>query len=123
MRGAAATPAAGIDVQRRRRGVDDVRALCSGPGKLCQALAITREHDGLPLDSEPFQLLARAREPDIVAGPRIGISQAIELPWRFGLAGSPFLSRPFNRRLRDGATAAEAGSPRRSVSRRGLGEL
>jgi len=78
---------------RARRAVEHDRALCSGPGKLCQALAITREHDGLPLDSEPFQLLARAREPDIVAGPRIGISQAADLPWRYGLAGSRFLSR------------------------------
>ena len=82
-----------LELMRARRAVEHDRALCSGPGKLCQALAITREHDGLPLDSEPFQLLARAREPDIVAGPRIGISQAADLPWRYGLAGSRFLSR------------------------------
>jgi DNA-3-methyladenine glycosylase len=89
----ALAPAHGLDLMRARRGVEDERALCSGPGKLCQALAITRDHDGLPLDREPFQLLARTRELEIVAGPRIGISQAAELPWRYGLAGSRFLSR------------------------------
>jgi DNA-3-methyladenine glycosylase len=119
----ALAPTHGLDAMRVRRGLEDERALCSGPGKLCQALAITRDHDGLPLDREPFSLVPRAREPAVVVGPRIGISQAVDLPWRFGLADSPFVSRPFNRRLRDGATAAEAGSPRRSVSRRGLGEL
>ena len=98
-----------LELMRARRAVEHDRALCSGPGKLCQALAITREHDGLPLDGEPFQLLARAREPDIVAGPRIGISQAAALPWRYGLADSPFLSRPFNPRLRDGATGSGGG--------------
>ncbi len=118
----ALAPTHGLEAMRARRGVEDERALCSGPGKLCQALAIARSHDGLPLDREPFRLLPRAREPEVIAGPRIGISQAVERPWRYGLAGSPFLSRPFNRRPRDGATAAEAGSPRRSVSRRGLGE-
>lgn len=80
---------------RELRGVDAERALCSGPGKLCQALGISKEHNGLPLDRPPFRLLPRAREPEVVAGPRIGISQATDLPWRYGLAGSPFLSRPF----------------------------
>lgn len=118
----ALAPTHGLEAMRARRGVEDERALCSGPGKLCQALAITRSHDGLPLDRGPFSLLPRAREPEVIAGARIGISQAVDLPWRFALADSPFLSRPFNRRLRDGAKAAEAGSPRRSVSRRELGE-
>jgi DNA-3-methyladenine glycosylase len=68
--------------------------LCSGPGKLCQALAVTREHDGLPLDEPPFELLARDERPEIATGPRIGITQAAELSWRYGLAGSPYLSRP-----------------------------
>jgi DNA-3-methyladenine glycosylase len=86
-------PTHGLGAMRVRRGIEAERALCSGPGKLCQALGITREHDGLPLDRAPFQLLARAREPEIVAGPRIGISQAQELPWRYGMAGSRFLSR------------------------------
>jgi DNA-3-methyladenine glycosylase len=89
----ALAPTDGLELMRARRGVEDERALCSGPGKLCEALAITRDHDGLPLDREPFQLLARAGEPDIVAGPRIGISHAADLPWRYGLAGSRFLSR------------------------------
>jgi DNA-3-methyladenine glycosylase len=89
----ALAPTRGQDAMRARRGVQEERALCSGPGKVCQALAITREHDGLPLDRAPFRLLARAREPEILTGPRIGISQAADRPWRYGLAGSPFLSR------------------------------
>jgi DNA-3-methyladenine glycosylase len=88
-------PIHGLDVMRERRGTADLRQLCSGPGKLCQALGITRAHDGLPLDSPPFALSERTHEPAIVAGPRIGISRAADLPWRFGLAGSRFLSRPF----------------------------
>jgi DNA-3-methyladenine glycosylase len=87
-------PLAGLDAMRERRGVDDGRALCSGPGKLCQALGVTRVHDGLPLTEPPFELLPRAEEPSIAAGPRIGISKAQELPWRFALAGSRWLSRP-----------------------------
>ena len=86
-------PTAGIDVQRARRGVEDVRALCSGPGKLCQALAVTREHDGLALDEAPFRLEPRDEAPEIVTGPRIGITRATELSWRYALAGSPFVSR------------------------------
>jgi DNA-3-methyladenine glycosylase len=89
----ALAPTQGLEAMRARRGVEDERALCSGPGKLCQALAITRVHDGLPLDREPFRLIARAREPEVIAAPRIGISLAVDLPWRYGLAGSPFLSR------------------------------
>jgi DNA-3-methyladenine glycosylase len=77
-----------------RRGVDDVRLLCSGPGRLCQALAVTREHDGLALDRDPFELHAREREPEIVTGLRIGITKAAERPWRYALAGSRFVSRP-----------------------------
>jgi len=79
---------------RARRGREDERALCSGPGKLCQALAVMREHDGLALDAPPFALLPRTEVPPIAAGPRIGITRAAELPWRYGLAGSPYLSRP-----------------------------
>ena len=88
-------PTAGIETMRERRGLDDVRALCSGPGKLCQALAVTRDHDGLPLDAPPFQVLPRNGKPNIVVGPRIGITKAVDQPWRFGLAGSPFVSRRF----------------------------
>jgi DNA-3-methyladenine glycosylase len=87
-------PTHGVETMRERRGVDDVRALCSGPGKLCQALAITRGHDGLALDRKPFELRARTSGPEIVTGPRIGITRAAELPWRYALAGSRFLSRP-----------------------------
>jgi len=91
----ALAPTHGLEAMRARRGVEDERALCSGPGKLCQALAITRVLDGLPLDRAPFNLLPRAHEPEVVAGPRIGISQGVDLPWRYGLADSPFVSRSF----------------------------
>jgi DNA-3-methyladenine glycosylase len=87
-------PTQGLDAMRARRGMEAERMLCSGPGKLCQALGVTREHDGLPLDEPPFELLARDERPEIVTGPRIGITQAAELSWRYGLAGSPYLSRP-----------------------------
>jgi len=87
-------PAHGIAAMRARRRVEAVRALCSGPGKLCQALGITGEHDGLPLDEPPFELLARESTPRIVTGPRIGITRAAELSWRYGLEGSAYLSRP-----------------------------
>jgi DNA-3-methyladenine glycosylase len=88
-------PTHGIDEMRARRGVDALRNLCSGPGKLCQALAVTREHDALPLDRPPFDLYERDETPRIVTGPRIGITKATELSWRYGLEGSPFVSRPF----------------------------
>ena len=70
------------------------RAGRRGPGKLCQALAITREHNGLPLDRPPFEL-REGRAKAVVTGPRIGITKAVEVPWRFGEAGSRFVSRPF----------------------------
>jgi DNA-3-methyladenine glycosylase len=88
-------PTRGLEAMRERRGVDAVRALCSGPGKLCQALGITRAHDGLALDEPPFELLAAECGPELAVGPRIGITRAVEKPWRYGLAGSPFLSRRF----------------------------
>ncbi len=88
-------PLRGLDVMRERRGVDDTRLLCSGPGRLCQALAITRELDGLRVDRPPFELRPRTREVEIVVGVRIGITKAADLPWRYGLVGSRFLSRPF----------------------------
>jgi DNA-3-methyladenine glycosylase len=88
-------PTHDLDRMRARRGADDLRLLCSGPGKLCQALGVTRGHDGLPLDRPPFQLLAARTSADVLSGPRVGITQATELPWRYGLAGSPFLSRSF----------------------------
>ena len=90
-------PARGIEEMCARRGLDEPRLLCAGPGRLCQALAVTREHDGLPLDRPPFELRARASVPEIITGPRVGITQAADLPWRYGLAGSPYLSRSFVR--------------------------
>ena len=88
-------PTCGIAAMRRRRRMHDERSLCSGPGKLTEALAITDKHNGLALDAPPIALFARATKPDIVAGVRIGITKAVELPWRYGLKGSKFLSKPF----------------------------
>jgi DNA-3-methyladenine glycosylase len=86
-------PSCEIERMIERRGTADARKLCSGPGKLCQALAVSGEHDGLPLDAFPFEVLAREREPQIVRCRRIGITRAREKPWRLCLAGSPYLSR------------------------------
>jgi len=86
-------PTRGLATMRLRRGLDEERLLCAGPGRLCQALGISREHDGLPLDRPPFRLEPRTDEPELVRGPRIGITRATELPWRYGVAGSPYLSR------------------------------
>lgn len=88
-------PTAGLAAMRRRRGVEDERLLCAGPGRLGQALGITGDYDGLPLDRSPFELHPATLVPDVVSGVRIGISKARDLPWRFGLAGSRFISRPF----------------------------
>ena len=88
-------PTQGLAAMRRRRRVSDERALCSGPGKLCEALGVTHKHNGLALDRAPFELRARAATPEIVVGTRIGITKAVQRPWRFGLKGSTFLSRPF----------------------------
>jgi DNA-3-methyladenine glycosylase len=90
-------PTHGLGEMRERRGLDDPRLLCAGPGRLCQALGVTREHDGLPLDELPFQLHPRAGEIPVITGPRVGITQAVELPWRYALEGSRFLSRPLRR--------------------------
>jgi DNA-3-methyladenine glycosylase len=89
-------PVVGLEEMRARRGVADPRLLCSGPGRLCQALAVTRDHDGLRLDRPPFDLRPRRGDVAVVRGPRIGITKAVDLPWRYGLAGSPFLSRKFS---------------------------
>ncbi len=93
----AVEPVAGLEVMRARRGLDEPRLLCSGPGRLCQALAISRAHDGLALDDAPFELLARACGGRVGSGPRVGISRAVEMPWRYVLEGSRFLSRPLPR--------------------------
>ncbi len=88
-------PTQGLAAMRRRRGVADERMLCSGPGKLCEALGITAKHNGLRVDQAPFELRARAGGVDIVRGVRIGITKAVAHPWRYGLKGSRFVSRPF----------------------------
>jgi DNA-3-methyladenine glycosylase len=86
-------PTHGLDAMRVRRGLDDPRLLCAGPGRLCQALAVTREYDGLPLDRPPFELRERDEPVEVAAGPRIGITRAADLPWRYVESGSRFLSR------------------------------
>lgn len=93
-------PLSGLQTMARRRGLRgdescDPRLLCAGPGRVGQALGLSREHDGMRLDRAPFQLFAAPRAVPVVTGVRIGISKAIDRPWRFGLAGSRFLSRPF----------------------------
>jgi DNA-3-methyladenine glycosylase len=101
-------PTHGIARMRERRGLDDLRLLCSGPGRLCQALGVTRALDGMRLDRKPFRVVARSGDPIVVhAGVRIGITKSRELPWRFVLAGSPFLSKPL------AANAGSARAPRR----------
>jgi DNA-3-methyladenine glycosylase len=91
----ALAPTRGLAAMRRRRGLHDERALCSGPGKLCAALGITRKQNGLALDRAPFELRARTGKPEIAIGLRIGITKAAEKPWRYGLKDSAFLSKPF----------------------------
>jgi DNA-3-methyladenine glycosylase len=88
-------PLQGLPAMRRRRGVRDERQLCSGPGKLCEALGITGKHNGLALDRPPFELRGRTDKGDVITGPRIGITKAVEQPGRYGLKGSRYLSRPF----------------------------
>ena len=88
-------PTQGLATMRRRRGVVEERALCSGPGKLCEALGVTIKQSALALDRAPFELRAREAKPEVVTGVRIGISKAVDLPWRYGMKGSKFLSRPF----------------------------
>jgi DNA-3-methyladenine glycosylase len=89
-------PAVGLASMRRRRGIDDIRQLCSGPGKLTKALGITGALDGLPLDAPPFKLtLQKGPRPSVLTGCRIGLTRATDVPWRFGLCGSRFHSRRF----------------------------
>ena len=88
-------PLAGLEAMQRRRGPVKPNQLCAGPGRLTQALDITGALDGKPLDKPPFLLKPRAGPAEILVGPRIGITRAVELPWRFGMAGSRFVSRRF----------------------------
>lgn len=87
-------PIQGIAEMQARRGLADIALLCSGPGRLCQALGITGEHDGVPLDRPPFELRAAEAPPETISGPRVGISRASERPWRYVLRNSLFVSRP-----------------------------
>lgn len=89
-------PIIGLQTMMERRGVEDVRLLCSGPGKLGQALGIIHSFNGMPLNESPFELIPAKKSVDVICGPRIGISKAVDLPWRFGLSSSPFLSRRFS---------------------------
>jgi len=88
-------PLEGIATMRERRGLHDLRLLCSGPGRVGQALAIVHAMNGHRLDQRPFEVLAAQEPHELLVGPRIGISKAADVPWRFGLAGSKFVSRPF----------------------------
>ena len=88
-------PTHGLERMRERRGLEDERLLCAGPGRLCQALGVTAAHDGLALDEPPFALLATEDRVAVARGPRVGITRAADLPWRYGLAGSSFISRRF----------------------------
>jgi DNA-3-methyladenine glycosylase len=93
-------PTTGLPVMRRRRGVADKRLLCAGPGRVCQALGVTGVYNGLALDAPPFALFARQGPVEVVAGPRIGLTKAVDKPWRYGLEGSRFVSQPFARRAK-----------------------
>ena len=97
-------PTHGVAVMAARRGVTTPRLLCGGPGRLAQALGLDGALDGASLARPPFVLRPGEPREDVIAGPRIGISKAADRPWRFGLAGSRFLSRPF-------AAARQAGAP------------
>ena len=88
-------PRWGIDLMQARRGIGDPAKLCSGPGRLTQALGVDGSMDGRPLDEPPLELRLREEAAPVAVGVRIGISRAVELPWRFGLRGSPFVSRRF----------------------------
>jgi DNA-3-methyladenine glycosylase len=88
-------PTTGVSSMVERRRQEDPRILCKGPGRLGQALAITHDLNGKRVDMPPFSLRAASTRASVVCGPRIGISKAVDLPWRFGLAGSRYVSRPF----------------------------
>jgi DNA-3-methyladenine glycosylase len=102
-------PTIGLAAMRWRRGLSDERLLCAGPGRTCQALGITRKQNGMALDAPPFALFARLGAEEVVSGPRIGITKAVDHPWRYGLKGSRFLSKPF----RPSSGKVEAGFPKR----------
>ena len=88
-------PLTGLAAIRQRRGMDDERLLCAGPGRVCESLAVTSAHNGLALSKPPFAIFAQTQALEVVVGPRIGLTKAIDKPWRYGLKGSRFLSKPF----------------------------
>ncbi len=88
-------PTDGLDKMRERRGLEKVTALCSGPGKLARALGVGPAHNGLAIDAQPFEFRRAEETGTLLNGPRVGITKAADLPWRFGLDGSPYLSRKF----------------------------
>ena len=90
-------PTHGVEAMRRRRGLEDARLLCAGPGRLTQALGITLAHDGLALDRPPFRLLPPSAPREVATGVRVGITKAEDRPWRYAFRGSPYVSRPLRR--------------------------
>lgn len=90
-------PTVGIAAMRQRRGDMPDARLCAGPGRVCAALGLDGQWDGHDLSQPPFTLFTAAGPQEVVAGPRIGISRAVDVLWRFGRAGSAYLSRPFGR--------------------------
>ncbi|OLP58635.1 3-methyladenine DNA glycosylase [Xaviernesmea oryzae] len=91
----ALSPSLGLERMAERRGRGEKKLLCAGPGRLCQALGIDISHNGLAVDQPPFMLTLPAEPQNVDVGTRIGITKAAEQPWRFGLRGSPFVSRRF----------------------------
>ncbi|WP_455274250.1 DNA-3-methyladenine glycosylase [Rhizobium herbae] len=85
-------PISGLDLMRQRRGLDNPIMLCSGPGRLCQALGVTDTLNGRRLVEDPLHLTVPSERLAVSAGRRIGIKKATDIPWRFGVKGSPFLS-------------------------------
>jgi DNA-3-methyladenine glycosylase len=90
-------PVHSVETMQARRGLEAKRQLCSGPGRLCQALGVDVSMDGLPLGKAPFAFKLPNERATIVSGPRIGITRAVEHPWRFGLADSIYVSKRFAR--------------------------
>ncbi|HTK13347.1 MAG TPA: DNA-3-methyladenine glycosylase [Xanthobacteraceae bacterium] len=105
-------PLTGLPTMRRRRGLDDERLLCSGPGRVCQALGITDALSGHRLDTPPFSLLLPPEKPDVAVGVRIGITRAMDYPWRYGVAGSRFLSKPIKPLEQSATVLASAAAAR-----------
>lgn len=100
-------PLTGLDAMRQRRGVEPLKLLCSGPGRVAQALGITHKNNGMSLLEAPFYIEMPEEECQLVAGPRIGITKAMDVPWRFGLAGSKFFSKPFPKDAEDAKDATK----------------